>query len=480
MSLLCFLAIASFLVAAWLTPLVRDAFRHWGFVDRPDETRKLHAVPVPRVGGLAIALAYVTAFGLLLIFARQVDMMVSRNLDLAWRLLPAAAAVFLTGLIDDLIGLKPWQKLAGQFIAAGSAWWAGVRILQVADHAAHWWSVPLTLIWLVGCTNAFNLIDGLDGLAAGIGLVATLTIVAEALIHGNLPLAAATVPLAGALLGFLCYNFNPASIFLGDCGSLLIGFLLGCFGVIWSQKSATMLGMTAPLLCMIVPVMEVALSILRRYLRSQPIFGGDHGHVHHRLIAMGLRPRHVVLVLYGVCGLGAACSLLQSANDIRFGGAAIVLFCIVVWLGVRRLGYVEFGVAHRMLVSGEFRSVLRANIRLQMFHEAVAGSRVMEDCWPVIREACRDFGFSSIEFHVGQNTFEETFDPAVRYRRMEDDWTVRIDLENGDYAVIRHPLHAPLQSMIILPFFEEMHGQLLKKYRGGSPAPAEASRAIVG
>lgn len=480
MSLLCFLGIASFLIAACLTPLIRDLFRRWGFVDRPDETRKLHSVPVPRVGGIPIAFAYVTAFGLLLLFARQVDVVVARNLDLVWRLLPAATAVFLTGLLDDLIGLKPWQKLAGQFAGAVCAYWAGVRILGVGHHTAYWWTLPLTLIWLVGCTNAFNLIDGLDGLAAGIGLVATLTIVAEALIHGNLPLAAATVPLAGALLGFLCYNFNPASIFMGDCGSLLVGFLLGCFGVIWSQKSATMLGMTAPLLCMVVPVGEVALSIGRRFLRSQPIFGGDRGHVHHRLMAMGLRPRHVVLVLYGVCGLGAACSLLQSATDIRFGGAAIILFCMVVWLGVRRLGYVEFGVAHRMLVSGEFRTLLRANIRLQMFQEAVAHSRLMEDCWPLIRDACRDFGFTSIKFQVGENTFEETFDPRASYRRTEDDWTVRIDLTDGDYAVIRHPLHAPLQSMIILPFLEEMHNQLLKKYRGGSGILSQASQAAAG
>jgi len=480
MSLLCFLAVASFLMAACLTPLVRDVFHRWGFVDRPDESRKLHSAPVPRVGGIAIAIAYVAAFGLLLAFARPVDIMVSQNLDLAWRLLPAAAAAFCTGLIDDLLGLKPWQKLAGQFAAAGLAWWAGVRILGVADHSAHWWSLPLTLAWLVGCTNAFNLIDGLDGLAAGIGLVATLTIVAEGLMHGNLPLAAATVPLAGALLGFLRYNFNPASIFMGDCGSLLIGFLLGCFGVIWSQKSATMLGMTAPLLCMVVPVLEVALSILRRFLRAQPIFDGDHGHVHHRLMAMGLRPRHVVLVLYGVCGLGAACSLIQSTTDFRFGGAAIVLFCLVVWLGVRRLGYVEFGVVHRMLASGEFRRVLRAKIRLQMFHEAVSHSRMMEDCWPVIREACRDFGFTSIQFQVGENTFEEIFDPRASYRRAEDDWTVRIDLTDGDYAVIRHPLNAPLQSMMILPFLEEMHGQLLKKYRPGSGLLGQTSGAAAG
>ncbi len=293
----------------------------------------------------------------------------------------------------------------------------------------------------------------------------------EALIQGNFALAVATVPLAGALLGFLRYNLNPASIFLGDCGSLLIGFLLGCFGVIWSQKSATLLGMAAPIVALTVPVLDVALSIARRYMRQQPIFSADTGHLHHRLLAMGLGPRHVALVLYAVGGLGAACSLLQGLTSIRFGGAAIVLFCIVVWFGVRQLKYVEFGVARRMLMTGEFRRMLKVNIRLQMFQEAVARSATGEECWPLIMEACRDFGFTSVQLQVGESCFEETF-ARSGYHGSEDDWSVRIELARGDYAIVRHPLNAPLQSMIILPFLEVMHGMLLAKRPETSSAAA--------
>jgi hypothetical protein len=162
-----------------------------------------------------------------------------------------------------------------------------------------------------------------------------------------------------------------------------------------------------------------------------------------------------------------------------------VLFCIVVCFGIRRLRYVEFGVAHRMLTTGEFRRMLKANIRLQMFHEAVARSGSSQDCWPIILDACRDFGFSSVELHVGDTTFEETFHPHA-YPGDRDDWTVRIELAQGDFAIIRHPLNSPLQSMMILPFLEAMHDQLIGKLKAGSenlravPAFVRQSGAAAG
>src|SRR6201999_2943513 len=128
-----------------------------------------------------------------------------------------------------------------------------------------------------------NLIDGIDGLATGVGFFATVTMALAALMQGNITLAIAVVPLAGALLGFLRYNFNPASIFLGDSGSLLVGFLLGSFGILWSQKAATILGITAPMMAMAIPLLDTGLAIVRRFLRNRPIFEGDRGHIHHRL-----------------------------------------------------------------------------------------------------------------------------------------------------------------------------------------------------
>ncbi len=171
--------------------------------------------PIPRVGGIAIALAYGSSFVLLLVFPFKAGSLVLNSLPFTWHLLPAAILIFSAGLVDDLLGLKPWQKLVFEIAAATLAFWAGVHVYAFGGHAvASWWSLPLTVLWLVGCANAFNLIDGVDGLAAGVGLFATCTTLIAALLQNNVPLALAAVPLAGALLAFLRYNFNPAPIFL--------------------------------------------------------------------------------------------------------------------------------------------------------------------------------------------------------------------------------------------------------------------------
>ena len=221
--------VVSFCLCLILTSVVRDVFLRRGIVDRPDGVRKLHDRAVPRVGGVPIAVSYVAAYVVLILSPLRGGAYLEQELPLVWTLMPAAGLVFATGLLDDLWGLKAPEKLAGQFAAAVLAYWAGVRIASIAGYwIADWWSFPLTVVWLIGCANAFNLIDGVDGVAAGVGLLATLTIFTAAVLHHNTPLALATAPLAGCLLGFLRYNFNPASIFLGDSGSLLVGFLLGC------------------------------------------------------------------------------------------------------------------------------------------------------------------------------------------------------------------------------------------------------------
>ena len=226
---LLWLGFRAFLISLVLTPICRDVFRSYGVVDRPDQARKVHRYPIPRVGGLAIAASYLLAY---IVVRPEEGSPLAQQLSLVWKLLPGAALVFALGLLDDLFDLRAWYKLGGQLAAAGLAYWSGVRILYIAGTSTDaWWNLPLTILWLLACMNAFNLVDGLDGLAAGVGLFATLTVFIAAIMQHNMVLAVATFPLAGALLGFLCYNFNPATIFLGDSGSLLIGFFLGCYAV---------------------------------------------------------------------------------------------------------------------------------------------------------------------------------------------------------------------------------------------------------
>ena len=180
------------------------------------------------------------------------------------------------------------------------------------------WAIPLTILWLIACTNAINLIDGLDGLASGVALFATLAALSAAAVQGNIGLMLAAVPLAGCLVGFLRYNFNPASVFLGDSGSLTIGFLLGCFAVIWCQKSATLIGMAAPLIALSLRLWMSAYPFSPRFISDQVHFTADRGHIHHRLLAQGLQPRRAALLLYGVCGVAA---IVASAGWLR-GSAA--------------------------------------------------------------------------------------------------------------------------------------------------------------
>ncbi len=246
---LLFIVATSFILSFLLTPMCRNLARRCGALDYPDSDRKIHPTAIPRIGGIPIVLASFASVGLVVLVQFKASHLIISNLTLAFRLLPAAVLMFLTGLLDDLWGLRPWQKLAGQFIAISTAIAGGVQIGSIAGyHLTPWLGIPITLLWLVGCTNALNLIDGVDGLAAGVALFATATTLIAALLQHNVSLALATAPLVGATLGFLRYNFNPASIFLGDSGSLLLGFLLGSYGVVWSQKSATILGMTAPLI----------------------------------------------------------------------------------------------------------------------------------------------------------------------------------------------------------------------------------------
>ena len=463
---LLWLGFRAFIISLVLTPICRDVFRSYGVVDQPDAARKVHRYPIPRVGGVAIAISYLVAY---ILVRPDEGSPLAQQLSLVWKLLPGAALAFGIGLLDDLFNLRAWIKLLGQLGAAGLACVGGVRILSIGGAPTEaWWNVPLTNLWLLACMNAFNLVDGLDGLAAGVGLFATLTVFTAAIMQHNMVLAVATFPLAGAVLAFLCYNFNPATIFLGDSGSLLIGFLLGCYAAIWSNKSATLLGMTAPLMALSIPLVDVALAIVRRFLRRQPIFAADRGHIHHRLLDRGLTPRRVVLVLYGLCGLAAAFSLLQSLLH-SFSGALILLFCVFMLLGIQYLGYAEFDLAGRLLFSGEFQRTVSAQLDLRKFRAALAAAATPANCWEIIRDACGKFGFQQARLSLGGQIFEdspsETDSPG---------WTMRVPLTNRDYVVLSRPFTSAVLPMAVAPFVDLLRQTLVEKFP--EIAPQEGAR----
>jgi UDP-GlcNAc:undecaprenyl-phosphate/decaprenyl-phosphate GlcNAc-1-phosphate transferase len=455
MAALWFLAIAALLSSLLLTPLTRAISLRAGLVDRPDGDRKTHASPIPRFGGVPIALSIVAAFALFGLSSTGNGAgygVASRwplLWPLLWKLFPACGVIVVTGLIDDLIGLRPAYKLAGQLTASAIAWSAGVSINSIGGiDLAPWLCLPLTLIWLVGCANAFNLIDGVDGLAAGIGLFATLATLVMSLLHGNMSLALATAPLAGALLGFLRYNFNPASIFLGDSGSLLLGFLLGCYGVLWSQKSATVVAMVAPMMVLSIPLLDVVLSIGRRFLRGRPIFSADRGHIHHRLLDRGLTPKAVALLLYGVCGLAAAFALVNSLIARDYAPIVLALFCLFTGAGVAKLGYIEFSVARRVLWGGALRRLLSHEIELQQMRERIRSAPTPNDCWEVIRDSAFIFGLTHVRLSLNGEVYEHRFHSG----EMEPSCTLRIPIDSSGAIDCAKPLHSEDSAVGLAPF----------------------------
>jgi UDP-GlcNAc:undecaprenyl-phosphate GlcNAc-1-phosphate transferase len=466
-----FLGVLSFLLALVLTPLVRNRFRQWGMVDRPDAERKHHDHPVPRVGGIPLLVAYLCSLGLLAFTPLSAGALVADALPFALRLLPAVLLIFATGLLDDLVSLKPWQKLAGQLAAAGAAYWAGVHVQAFGGHHfAAWWSMPLTLLWLVLCTNAVNLIDGVDGLAAGVGLFAAFTMLLAALLGNNFPLAIATVPLVGCLLGFLRYNFNPATIFLGDSGSLFVGFLLGCYGVLWSQKSATILGMTAPLMALSIPLLDTALAIVRRFLRNKSIFAADRGHIHHRLLDRGLTPRKVALIFYALCSVAAVFSLCMASH--HFEGLVILLFCAATWIGIQHLGYVELGVAGRMFLEGAFRRMLSSQISLQQYQQLLADAATPQECWAVIETAAREFGLEQARMELSGYYFEYRHEPATSCA-----WEVSIPLSEFDSVALSARATETSSAAVVAPFASMLHRTLSSKLASFDSQPQKAAAA---
>lgn len=427
--------ISAFVLCLVITRLCRDLFLRLNIVDCPDGVRKLQDKPIPRVGGIAIAVSYAAALALFVFLAPHGLQVSIRHKSLLLSLLLPAIVVFLTGLADDLWGLRPRAKLAGQALAAVLAVSLGARITLVSGHpVSPWVSIPLSIFWLLACSNALNLIDGLDGLATGVALFATLTSLLAALLQGNMGLVMATVPLAACLLAFLCFNFNPASAYLGDCGSLTIGFLLGCFALIWSQKSATFLGMAAPMMVLALPLIDVTLTIGRRYLGSRPIFQADREHIHHRLLALGCKPRDAAFILYGVCGVAAILSLLQSMLSDRFKGLIVVAFCALALVGIRRLNYVEFRMARRLISRRALRQLLQETTCIESLARSIDEAANPEACWNVIQCARQQLQIT----HVALDLDGYAFSSIRRSRDYDSGWEVSVRLaERGRLTLIQ-------------------------------------------
>ena len=335
----------SLVCAAALTPLLRGLAFDRGWLDHGLEARKIHGRPIPRLGGVAIVLGFYAPLLGLLAYPTGMALKFYAEPLRAAALLLGGLCIALLGLYDDVRGAGAGLKLTIQLGVGLGLWLCGVRVelLGLPGLGAvqlGLFSLPVTLLWIAGVINAMNLIDGLDGLAGGVAFFALLSSFIVALVRGEATMALLSAALAGSVLGFLVYNFNPASIFMGDTGSMFLGFILAAGSVQTSQKASTAVALLVPLVALGLPITDTLLAIGRRAASGRPIFSADREHIHHRLLALGLSQRQAVLVLYGASGLlGLGALGLSFANSWETA-ATLVLLAVLGVLGLRRLYFV--------------------------------------------------------------------------------------------------------------------------------------------
>ncbi len=333
--------------SAVLTPLVRRLALRVGAVSLPGG-RNVNVRQIPRLGGIAIFIAFLVP--LLTILAAEST--VASALRLEWKrvagLMVGALIMALVGVADDTRSVRALYKLGFQVLASLIAFSAGFRIEAVSipffgELSMGIFALPVTVAWIVGVINAINLIDGLDGLAAGIAFFAALTNFVVAYMAHDSFVAALMVTTMGSIAGFLLFNFNPARIFMGDSGSYFLGFVLGTTSVIGAaQKTSTTVSILVPMLALGVPIFDTLFSIVRRYIERKPIFSADRGHIHHRLLDMGLTHRRSVLILYGVTFMLTVAAIGVSLGRSWQVGVALTCASVVLVALVRFAGYFEY------------------------------------------------------------------------------------------------------------------------------------------
>lgn len=393
-----------------LTPLIRRLSERWKFLDVPLDGRRVHSKAVPRLGGVAVYLSVVLALSAL----PFVDNLLTQSLrghsaELLVTFLPASL-VLLLGIYDDLHGTNATVKFFGLGLIAVLFYTMGGRITDVAIPFAGSFHLPpmlsllVTVIWLVGIANAFNLIDGIDGLASGAALFSSLVILIVSLSQDNPLTIVVTLVLCGALVGFLRYNFNPASIFLGDSGALFVGFTLAALSVLGTQKATTAVAVITPILAFAFPMVDTTVTMLRRAISRRPLFQGDNEHIHHMLLARGWSQKEVVLALYTVCAGFGLLAAISAKTSSPLTGLVLFVIAVAVIVAVGHLRYHEMdeiraGVKRTV---GDRRLRIANNIRIRRASLALSKASDLRDLLEAVREMLEFDQFAYANLSLGR------------------------------------------------------------------------------
>lgn len=409
------------LVTQVLTPLVISAAGRLRLVDAPDGVRRVHHVAVPRLGGVAVLGALTAA----LYFLGPV---LAENRGLVG-VFAGCCILAAVGLIDDVRGVTPRVKVVGQVLAAAVAWWfepqfSGLAVGYGTEFTLGWLGFPLLVGWVVVISNGYNLIDGINGLAASVGIVGATAAAAIAFALGNVQEGLVALALCAALIGFFRFNFPRARIFLGDAGSLSIGFLLAMLTVRGATKPSGSVLIVVPLLALLVPLFETGLTIVRRWLRSVSVVMADAHHIHHRLLAIGLQHRGATLILASAAALfasmGVALALAGPSMAWVFTVLAIGALVLSLLLAVSVLSYHEIAIAGAVLAGGPARArrVIRDQIAATDLAARIEGAPTLENVNELLESSAHDFGFVRIAL-LYRGSDPISADPPGRVWRLE-------------------------------------------------------------
>jgi len=404
--------------------------------------RHVHERPISHIGGIAIFLSMISLVLPVLFLSNVIGDAFRNILPQLIVLLSAGCFIFIVGLVDDLKtkGLRAGTKFLAQIAAALAICTAGIRIESVVvgnwftlDFG--WFSWPLTLLWIIGITNAINLSDGLDGLAAGISAIACGVIAVFAVYSGQVVMAILMLAMLGSLTGFLFFNFSPAKIFMGDCGSMFLGFTIASSSVLCSAKSSAMVGLALPMLALGIPIFDTLFSMLRRYLERRSIFSADRRHFHHRLIDLGLKQHHVVITIYVLtlifAGLGMFMMVARDINSLVIFLCIILLLVLVFYVvGSVRLRETIVGLRRKYTLRREMKKEIKNFEDAQLhFHQADA----FNNWWRAVSTAADKMGFISLSMNVINRDGTE--------RKMA--WRQNNKSENADNEVLK--LNVPIR-----------------------------------
>ena len=419
-----------------ITPVIRRLCERFHLLDVPIDSRRVHVKAIPRLGGVAIFLSMAIALSMLPLLANLLTQSLAQWKDQMFVAAIPATLVLLLGIYDDLRGTNAAVKFAGLGLISALFFAMGGRIEALAIPFVGTVQFPIvvsfliTVFWLLAISNAFNLIDGMDGLATGAALFASVVILIVSLGQGNPLMIVVALVLCGALTGFLRYNFNPASIFLGDSGALFIGFLLAALSVLSAQKATTSVAVITPLLAFGLPVVDTGVTMARRLISGHPMFQGDGEHIHHMLLARGWSQRRVVLILYAVCAVFGLMAALSTSTSSPQTGFVLFVIAVAVTIAVGHLRYHEVDElrAGMKRTVGDRRVRVANNIRVRKASRSLSKASNLGELFEALSVMLEfgEFAYSNVQ--LGEPGRADVSERAVKAAHRT---TQKFEMRNG-------------------------------------------------